>query len=80
MEEEQSTAAFMAAVERVQESASQALTATGAASGSTNPLVDYHVIYALVLIALAATHAGNTWWLGRAWESRELVRRHAWLA
>lgn len=31
MEEEQSAAAFMAAVERVQESSSQALTATGAA-------------------------------------------------
>lgn len=31
MEEEQSTAAFMAAVERLQESASQTLTATGAA-------------------------------------------------
>ncbi|SCY48834.1 hypothetical protein [Rhizobium sp. NFACC06-2] len=31
MEEEQSTAAFMAAVERVQESSSRALTATGAA-------------------------------------------------
>ncbi|SDM35315.1 DoxX family protein [Allokutzneria albata] len=56
------------------------VTATGAPSGSTNPLVDYHVIYALVLIALAATHAGTTWGLGRAWESRELVRRHGWLA
>ncbi|WP_086825020.1 DoxX family membrane protein [Allokutzneria sp. NRRL B-24872] len=56
------------------------VSASGAPSGSTNPLIDYHVIYALVLIALAATHAGNTWGLGRTWESRQVVRRHGWLA
>jgi thiosulfate dehydrogenase (quinone) large subunit len=34
---------------------------------STNPIVDYHIIYALALIALAVTFAGRTWGLGRPW-------------
>ena len=34
---------------------------------STNPIVDYHIIYALALIALALTYAGHTWGLGRLW-------------
>ena len=33
--------------------------------GSNNPLVDYHVIYALVLITCATLLAGDTWGLGR---------------
>lgn len=40
-------------------------TLTRQPSGSTNPLVDYHVISALALIAVAATHAGDIWdWAG----------------
>lgn len=42
-------------------------TDTGALTHSTNPLIDYHVIYALLLIALAAASAGNTWGLGKQW-------------
>jgi thiosulfate dehydrogenase [quinone] large subunit len=52
--------------------------ADGSPSGSTNPLVDYHVIYALVLIAVAATSAGRWWGLGRAWERLPFVRDHSW--
>jgi thiosulfate dehydrogenase [quinone] large subunit len=44
---------------------------------STNPIVDYHIIDALVLIVLAATYAGHTWGLGKAWE--RLVRGTPWL-
>lgn len=55
------------------------LTNAGEPSGSTNPLVDYHVIYALVLVAVAATAAGRTWGLGRAWRRLPLVARHRWL-
>lgn len=29
-----------------------------------NPILDEHVIYAAAMVALAATHAGNTWGLG----------------
>ena len=51
-------------------------TSTGDPSGSTNPFVDYHLIYALVLIVLAVLGAGRyfgiaPWWArvtgGKAW-------------
>ncbi|MFE9774634.1 hypothetical protein ACFYOV_23765 [Streptomyces sp. NPDC005931] len=51
----------------------------GSASMSTNPFADYHVIYAVVLIVLAATAAGTTWGLGRAWARLPIVDRHRWL-
>lgn len=54
------------------------LTATGAPTGSTNPFVDYHLVYALVLAALAATSAGLTWGLGRGWARLPYIRDHAW--
>lgn len=53
-------------------------TSLGAPSGSTNPLVDYHFLYALVLIALAATYAGDTWGLGRRWARVPFVQRNRW--
>ena len=52
-------------------------TSTGEATHSTNPLIDYHIIYALVLIALATAAAGNTWGLGRRWAT--LVGDRTWL-
>jgi thiosulfate dehydrogenase (quinone) large subunit len=54
-------------------------TSAGAPSMSTNPIVDYHIIYALALIAVAVTYAGNTWGLGRHWANLPLVRRNHWL-
>jgi len=53
-------------------------TSTGAPSGSNNPIVDYHIIYALVLLALAATSAGVTWGLSRYWNRLPYIRDHAW--
>jgi thiosulfate dehydrogenase [quinone] large subunit len=50
----------------------------GSPSGSTNPLVDYHIIYALALVALAATRADRTWGFGRIWARLPLVQRHRW--
>jgi thiosulfate dehydrogenase [quinone] large subunit len=44
--------------------------ADGSPSSSTNPLIDYHVIYAIALIVAAVTYAGNTWGLGRWWARR----------
>ncbi|MET8148587.1 hypothetical protein ACIBSW_35135 [Actinoplanes sp. NPDC049668] len=49
------------------------------ASGSTNPITDYHVIYALVGIVLALTYAGHTWGLGRWWAKLPLVQKNRWL-
>jgi thiosulfate dehydrogenase [quinone] large subunit len=53
--------------------------ADGAPSMSTNPFADYHLIYAVVLVALATVSAGTTWGLGRVWARLPLVRDHAWL-
>jgi len=53
-------------------------TSAGVPSGSTNPLIDYHFVYAVVLVALAATYAGGTWGLGRIWARLPFVQRHRW--
>jgi thiosulfate dehydrogenase [quinone] large subunit len=53
--------------------------ADGTASGSSNPVADYHLVYALLLIALAATGAGSAWGAGRRWAQLPVVRDHAWL-
>jgi len=47
--------------------------------GTTNPLVDYHIIYALALIVFAVTYAGDTWGLGRWWAQLPLVKSQTWL-
>jgi thiosulfate dehydrogenase [quinone] large subunit len=52
---------------------------TGAPSGSSNPLVDYHVLYALAMILFAVSYAGNTWGLGRIWARVPVVRGNRWL-
>ncbi|MGI8460007.1 MAG: hypothetical protein ACR2LI_18085 [Propionibacteriaceae bacterium] len=51
----------------------------GQPSGSVNPIVDYHIIYALVAIVAALTAAGRIWGLGKIWESTSLVKRMPWL-
>ncbi|SEP86203.1 hypothetical protein [Streptomyces radiopugnans] len=51
----------------------------GSPSMSTNPLVDYHVMYAAVMIVLAVAAAGDTWGLGRWWARLPLVRSLPWL-
>lgn len=54
-------------------------TSSGEATGSTNPLTDYHFVYAVVVIVLAATYAGHTWGLGRVWTRLPFVQRHRWM-
>ncbi|CAL9653944.1 hypothetical protein [Streptomyces sp. enrichment culture] len=51
----------------------------GSASMSTNPFVDYHLMYAVMLIALAVVSAGDAFGLGRLWARLPLVRDHGWL-
>lgn len=48
-------------------------------AGSTNPVMDYHIIYAIALVVAAATYAGHTWGLGRIWASLPLVQKNRWL-
>ncbi len=54
-------------------------TAGGQPSGSTNPIVDYHFLYALALIVLAVTDAGARFGLGRMWRRMPIVRERRWL-
>jgi len=42
---------------------------------NSNPFVDSHIIYALVLVVLALTAAGDTWGLGERWGRTRLVQR-----
>ncbi|MFJ3435442.1 hypothetical protein [Streptomyces cyaneofuscatus] len=51
----------------------------GAPSMSSNPIIDYHVLYAAVLVLLAVALAGRTWGLGQAWARLPLVRENRWL-
>ena len=48
-------------------------------SGSTNPVMDYHIIYARVLVLVALTAGGDTWGLGRWWKSLPVVQKNRWL-
>ncbi|MEU4238745.1 hypothetical protein [Actinoplanes sp. NPDC026619] len=49
------------------------------ASGSSNPVVDYHVIYGLAAIVFALTYAGQTWGLGKIWAKLQIVQKNRWL-
>ncbi|GAA3505051.1 DoxX family membrane protein [Streptomyces prasinosporus] len=51
----------------------------GSPSMSTNPFVDYHLVYAVVLVVLAAFSAGDTLGLGRLWARLPFVRGNGWL-
>ncbi|MEV4347520.1 hypothetical protein AB0J83_23960 [Actinoplanes sp. NPDC049596] len=54
-------------------------TSAGEPSMSTNPITDYHFIYAVAGIVLALTYAGHTWGLGKWWASLPLVQKYRWL-
>jgi len=49
------------------------------AQGSNNPLLDDHIIYALVAITLAALYAGDTWGFGKPWANLNAVQQASWL-
>jgi thiosulfate dehydrogenase [quinone] large subunit len=53
--------------------------AGGQPTGSTNPLIDDHVISALALIVVGAYAAHSAGYLGRWWSNQSMVRRSPWL-
>ncbi|MEU9877948.1 hypothetical protein [Streptomyces phaeochromogenes] len=55
------------------------LLSDGSPSMSSNPFVDYHLIYAVALIALALASAGDTWGVGKLWARLPFVRTNGWL-
>jgi len=54
-------------------------TSAGKPSGSTNPVTDYHFMYAVTAVVLALTYAGHTWGLGKWWASLPIVQKYRWL-
>jgi thiosulfate dehydrogenase (quinone) large subunit len=54
-------------------------TDAGEPTMSTNPVLDYHVLYALVMIWLAIAAAGTTWGLGKQWARLDIVQKNPWL-
>ena len=46
---------------------------------TNNPIVDEHIIGALVLIALALVHAGDTFGFGRWWKKQPIVTQNRWM-
>jgi thiosulfate dehydrogenase (quinone) large subunit len=45
----------------------------------SNPVIDEHIVYAAAMIVLAATHAGNTFGLGRQWSALTSSPSLRWL-
>ncbi len=54
-------------------------TTAGAASGSTNPFVDYHLVYALVGIVFAYLAVASRYGLGAWWSRHTAVQKNPWL-
>jgi len=44
-----------------------------------NPIVDEHIVYLFVFLALSAMHAGDYLGLGVRWSQTALVRKYPWL-
>ncbi|SDP95592.1 hypothetical protein [Lentzea jiangxiensis] len=44
---------------------------------SSNPIIDYHVVHALVLSVLAVTAAGTTWGVARWWAILPIVKANS---
>src|SRR5208282_4349902 len=56
-----------------------AKTAGGQPSGSTNPIVDEHIVGIFGLIVLAGLATWGAGYLGRKWGSVPIVAAHSWL-
>jgi len=54
-------------------------TSQGEPTGSTNPFLDYHLIYAAGFWVVAVLGAGSAAGLGRWWAARRVVQDHSWL-
>lgn len=51
-------------------------TSAGDPTSSTNPLIDYHLIYAAALLVVAAVGIASSWGLGKWWAARPLVEKY----
>ena len=56
-----------------------ASTVAGKPTGSTNPVIDDHIISALAIIVVGAYAAHSAGYLGRWWSNQAVVQRFPWL-
>ena len=54
-------------------------TSGGVATGSTNPFLDYHLIYAAGLVVVAVFGVASSWGLGKWWSKLPFVAEHSFL-
>jgi thiosulfate dehydrogenase [quinone] large subunit len=52
----------------------------GVATRSTDPIIDDHIVQALILLGFALTNAGLYVGLGRWWQNLPFVKKYPWLA
>lgn len=50
-----------------------------AVAQTTNPFLDEHIIYGILLVLLAWLHAGHYYGLGKWWAEHDLVKKYPWL-
>lgn len=43
--------------------------------GQTNPFIDYHIIYILILVGLFVVNKDQVWGLGQWWQSQSIVKK-----
>ncbi len=48
----------------------------GVAPPTTNPLIDYHIVYIFVLLAIYLAHAEDLLGLGKQWKEISIVRKY----
>lgn len=46
---------------------------------TSNPFMDDHIVYAIVLLLLRWVNAGHFYGLGHWWENHDFIKKHAWL-
>ncbi len=56
-----------------------ATVSAGQPTGSTNPIIDEHIVNTLALIAVAALAAWSMGAISRRWSALSIVRSHSWL-
>lgn len=44
-----------------------------------NPILNEHIIYALVFVGLTFVNAGDTWGVGKWWSNTVIVKKFTWL-
>lgn len=47
--------------------------------GTSNPFVDYHIVYLLAMFGILITNKNQKFGLGKWWQSQNVVKKYQWL-